>query len=124
MSKRYTESGFWDPNKKVDAAFPSPSEDGSVLALCERYGFGAVMGSASRQWRARDPKGALSVGDCFGNMAKRAGDWMAGPIGLPMRKLYDLANGVEELEAIYNALYDALSKEPFSLSEGESDGKL
>jgi hypothetical protein len=28
MSVRYTEGGFWDPNKKVDAAFPAPSTPG------------------------------------------------------------------------------------------------
>lgn len=41
-------------------------EDPEVLALCLRYGFGAVMQSASRQWRARDPIGAKSVGECYG----------------------------------------------------------
>jgi hypothetical protein len=48
--------------------FGTPAEDAEVLALCEKYGFGAVMASASRQWRARDPVGAKSVGDCFGNL--------------------------------------------------------
>lgn len=37
-------------------------EDEAVLALCERVGFGAVMGSASRQWAMRDPRGFLCVG--------------------------------------------------------------
>ena len=27
-------------------------EDAAVLALCKRHGFGAVMGSAARQWAA------------------------------------------------------------------------
>lgn len=39
-------------------------EDGAVEALCLTWGFGAVMGSAARQWAARDPVGALTVGPC------------------------------------------------------------
>jgi len=41
-------------------------EDAEVLALCERVGFGAVMDSAYRQWRRRDPMGAFLVGTCAG----------------------------------------------------------
>lgn len=37
-------------------------EDPEVLALCLKWGFGAVMGSASRLWQAKDPVGALTVG--------------------------------------------------------------
>lgn len=44
--------------------------DQVVLMLCEKQGFGAVMWSASRQWRERDPIGALSVGECFGTIEK------------------------------------------------------
>jgi hypothetical protein len=40
----------------------SGPEDAAVLALCERYGFGAVMDSAARQWFKRDPNGAHVVG--------------------------------------------------------------
>ena len=39
-------------------------EDAAVRALCERVGYGAVMDSAARQWRANDPQGAFLVGPC------------------------------------------------------------
>jgi hypothetical protein len=39
-------------------------EDAHVLALCERFGFGAVMDSAARQWFKRDPNGSFVVGPC------------------------------------------------------------
>ncbi len=39
-------------------------EDPHVRLLCERYGYGAVMDSAARQWRAKDPVGAFLVGPC------------------------------------------------------------
>lgn len=42
------------------------TEDAAVERLCLLYGFGAVMQSAARQWLARDPVGALTVGDCAG----------------------------------------------------------
>lgn len=42
----------------------SAPEDAAVLDLCMRVGFGAVMDSAARQWRKRDPKGAFTVGPC------------------------------------------------------------
>lgn len=41
-------------------------EDPFVLELCERHGFGAVMDSASRQWRNKDPIGAFLTGPCVG----------------------------------------------------------
>lgn len=37
-------------------------EDGIILQLCERIGFGPVMDSVARQWRVRDPDGAFTVG--------------------------------------------------------------
>lgn len=40
------------------------TEDAEVAALCERWGYGAVMASAARQWARRDPLGALTVGPC------------------------------------------------------------
>ena len=47
---------------KLFPALGAPAEDPAVLALCLTHGFGAVMSSASRQWIARDPVGALTVG--------------------------------------------------------------
>ena len=44
-------------------------EDPHVRLLCERYGYGAVMDSAARQWREKDPIGAFMVGPCVGTMA-------------------------------------------------------
>lgn len=41
-------------------------EDAAVLRLCEQWGFGAVMDSAARQWRRRDPVGAFLLGPCVG----------------------------------------------------------
>jgi hypothetical protein len=35
----------------------------AVTPLCERYGYGAVMGTASRLWRERDSVGALAMDD-------------------------------------------------------------
>lgn len=43
-------------------------EDPEVLALCLRLGFGAVMVSASRQWRKREPSGAFTIGHCVGTV--------------------------------------------------------
>jgi hypothetical protein len=40
------------------------NEDGEVRELCERVGYGAVMDSAARQWRKKDPIGACTVGPC------------------------------------------------------------
>lgn len=51
---------FWKPQP----ANYLVNEDGSVERLCLLYGFGAVMTSAARQWKARDPVGALTVGGC------------------------------------------------------------
>lgn len=67
-------------------------EDGAVLALCERYGFGAVMASAARQWKSRDPVGAKTVGPCVGSDAL----WLQ-----VYRK--HLGNGAPELEAMHRA---------------------
>jgi hypothetical protein len=38
--------------------------DGIVKSLCEQHGYGAVMDSAARQWRAKDPAGAFLIGPC------------------------------------------------------------
>ena len=39
-------------------------EDAAVGRLCEQWGYGAVMDSAARQWRRKDPDGAFLVGTC------------------------------------------------------------
>jgi hypothetical protein len=36
-------------------------EDPAVRVLCEKFGYGAVMDSASRMWYRKDPYGALVV---------------------------------------------------------------
>ena len=41
-------------------------EDFAVRELCERVGFGAVMDSAARQWRAADSVGAFTTGATVG----------------------------------------------------------
>jgi hypothetical protein len=38
--------------------------DSIVKSLCEQHGYGAVMDSAARQWRAKDPAGAFLIGPC------------------------------------------------------------
>ena len=45
-------------------------EDAMVRELCERFGYGAVMDSAARQWREKDPDGAFSVGPCVGTLTE------------------------------------------------------
>ena len=41
-------------------------EDPHVEALCERYGYGAVMDAASRLWARKDSLGAFFIGGCIG----------------------------------------------------------
>lgn len=43
-------------------------EDDEILLLCLRYGFGAVIDSAARQWQKRDSWGAFVVGPCRGSV--------------------------------------------------------
>lgn len=40
-------------------------EDPLVRVLCEKYGYGAVMDSAARQWMFKDKSGAQFVGGCL-----------------------------------------------------------
>lgn len=54
---------FGRPFRGMPTAVSAP-EDAAVLRLCEQWGFGAVMSSAARQWRQRDPVGAKTVGPC------------------------------------------------------------
>ena len=53
-------TGFWS----VQPQNWQVNEDAAIERLCLLYGFGAVMQSAARQWLARDPIGALTVGPC------------------------------------------------------------
>jgi hypothetical protein len=43
-------------------------EDPMILELCERIGYGAVMDSAARQWRLKDPVGAHTCGAAVGTL--------------------------------------------------------
>lgn len=40
--------------------------DELIKELCERYGYGAVMDSAMRQWIKKDQMGAFYIGGCLG----------------------------------------------------------
>jgi hypothetical protein len=57
-------------DEKRDAVFRALSIvdliDVEIKQLCEKYGYGAVMDSASRQWILKDSVGALYVaGECL-----------------------------------------------------------
>lgn len=41
-------------------------EDPQIEALCERFGYGAVMDAASRLWARGDSLGAFFIGGCIG----------------------------------------------------------
>jgi isochorismate hydrolase len=42
-----------------------PRVDDIVRALCEQWGYGAVMDSAMRQWLQKDERGALIIAGCM-----------------------------------------------------------
>lgn len=42
-------------------------EDTSVRGLCTKYGYGAIMDSAARQWGENDNSGAFFIGGCLGD---------------------------------------------------------
>lgn len=44
-------------------------EDEHVAAICDRYGYGAVMDAAARLWARKDPLGAITTGVCRGTIA-------------------------------------------------------
>lgn len=51
----------------VRAARITAPEDRQVEALCEVFGYGAVMDAAARLWARKDPVGAFYVaGECLG----------------------------------------------------------
>jgi hypothetical protein len=74
---------FWDALELIDAGERdciSAPEDAEVKELCERIGYGAVMDSAARQWRKKDPVGAFTVGPCtyLARDAKEAAEKVVG----------------------------------------------
>jgi len=61
-----------------------PGEDEALILLqrlCERHGYGWIMQQASRMWREKDPIGAISLGPCYGSLAKEAKDRRPHPRG-------------------------------------------
>lgn len=40
------------------------SHAAEVVALCEREGYGFVMGEAAIAWKKKDPRGAIVMGPC------------------------------------------------------------
>lgn len=40
--------------------------DEEIRKLCEKWGYGAVMDSAMRQWIQKDQMGAFYIGGCLG----------------------------------------------------------
>lgn len=65
--RKFAEDGL------VDRSAIVAGEDAAVLALCIQHGYGAVMDSAARQWRARDPVGAFTTGHCVGTLQHALG---------------------------------------------------
>ncbi len=54
-----------DPDfRERDLTHPARGFDAAVRALCEAHGYGAVMQSASNQWRLKDSVGAHTRGAC------------------------------------------------------------
>ena len=43
-----------------------------VVRICEQIGYGRVMQIASEAWRGKNPKGAISMGECFGTIEHAA----------------------------------------------------
>lgn len=63
------EAADWQEKQRRDAfarRHINAPEDPHVAALCERYGYGAVMNAASRLWARKDSVGAFYVGGCIG----------------------------------------------------------
>ena len=71
--RRVVEALEWQEDRRKDAlvrtALNAP-EDPHVEALCERYGYGAVMDAAARLWTRKDPMGAFYVGGCVGGTSE------------------------------------------------------
>lgn len=72
-------------------------EDGPIRELCERYGYGAVMDSAARQWFLKDPNGAFVVGPCAGTL-RLALEFVSGERKLPYRLSRDWDVGEDYMD--------------------------
>lgn len=51
--------------ESIDPGDFTAPEDIDVLCLCEFWGYGAIMNSAARLYKARDQNGAFTVGNCI-----------------------------------------------------------
>ena len=75
-NERLREALEWVEEQRVSAeersTYIRAPEDPAVKMLCERFGYGAVMDSASRQWIRKDPRGAFYIGGCVGDRTARA----------------------------------------------------
>lgn len=66
---RMREALEWQTQQREEAMarrYMNAPEDPHVEALCERYGYGAVMDAASRLWARKDSIGAFYIGGCIG----------------------------------------------------------
>ncbi|WWT39626.1 hypothetical protein [Microcystis phage Mel-JY03] len=67
--EKLREAADWQEKQRRDAfarRHINAPEDPHVAALCERYGYGAVMDAASRLWARKDSVGAFYIGGCIG----------------------------------------------------------
>ena len=55
-------------NRSRDRENLHAPEDAEIREICERIGYGAVMDSAARLWRRKDPVGAFVTGPCIGTL--------------------------------------------------------
>ncbi|MFV1538731.1 hypothetical protein [Phaeobacter sp. JH204B] len=75
---RLREALEWFEKHRLDAIARAGAitarEDCEVNVLCEKYGYGAVMDSAARQWACKPDgrSGAFFVGGCIGDTTARA----------------------------------------------------
>lgn len=63
------EAETWQIKQRIDAMarrHMNAPEDPQVRAICERYGYCAVMDAASRLWTRKDSLGAFYIGGCVG----------------------------------------------------------
>ena len=80
-----------------------PGEDEALVLLqrlCERHGYGWIMQQASRMWREKDPIGAISLGPCYGSLAKEAKDRRPHPRG-EMWRHQNEASGRKEFQPMH-----------------------
>jgi hypothetical protein len=48
----------------------------TILAMCERFGYGRVMQIASEAWQEKDPDGALTIGPAAGLRTTARPQWI------------------------------------------------